>query len=449
MRSSLIAGYSPAPPRPFDLAALGNCGSYGVQLGCGRQGMTEAIMTAAVLGLLWLPVGAATTGACSTAGDCGLLGACTAGKCNCHAGYTGEGCARLDLVPTPPNAGLRQRGNHSNWCGTILQDEEDDKLWHMFNSDFAGCGLGIWITGSRVIHTTSRTGPVGPYHPTGEVAVEGEAHNPQAVRSPDGIFLLMDSYNGPDAGCATKIDYATCQPVGCKTGFHGGTCMCPPKMEHNGKKGSEGNFTYHISKSAAGPWAPITVVMEYPCFGLNLTPSPAFHPNGTMFIAFHCDDAMGDVVLVSAPTYKGPFKAVATRVQAEQSAPAGFGVKPHPEDPFLWIANNSGVISYHLVLHNNPRGVHFFSADGLDWRLQQKLDRRGQPQPPHFFDEHITYTDGTNTTVGRRERPWILFNAAGDPWVLVTSMQGGNHKGDASTWTMAQATSAAPNEVVA
>ena len=44
----------------------------------------------------------------------------------------------------------------------------------MYNSDFAGCGLGIWITGSRVIHTTSKGSPVGPYTPTGEVAVAGE-----------------------------------------------------------------------------------------------------------------------------------------------------------------------------------------------------------------------------------------------------------------------------------
>jgi len=93
-----------------------------------------------------------------------------------------------------------------------------------YNSDFAGCGLGIWITGSRVIHTTSRGSVVGPYTPTGEVAVAGEAHNPQAVRTPDGTYLLMDSYNGPDAGCATKIDYDTCKPVGCTAGFHGGNC---------------------------------------------------------------------------------------------------------------------------------------------------------------------------------------------------------------------------------
>lgn len=113
------------------------------------------------------------------------------GACACFKGYTGANCAVLDLVPAPVNAGLRQQGNHSNWCGAILQDEKDSNLWHMYNSDFAGCGLGIWITGSRVIHTTSNN-PVGPYTPTGEVAVAGEAHNPQAIRSPDGTYLLMD-----------------------------------------------------------------------------------------------------------------------------------------------------------------------------------------------------------------------------------------------------------------
>ena len=85
--------------------------------------------------------------------------------------------------------------------------------------------------------------------------------------------------------------------------------------------------------------------------------------------------------------------------------------------------------------------MHFFSADGIEWKLQQKLVS-GQPQPPHFFDEHVQYTDGSNTTVKRRERPWILFGKNGAPRVLVTSMEGGNHNADSATWTMAQATSA-------
>ena len=49
----------------------------------------------------------------------------------------------------------------------------------------------------------------------------------------------------------------------------------------------------------------------------KVTPSPAFHPNGTMYIAFHCDDAMGD----------GPLDVVraacreATERLSEQPAP--------------------------------------------------------------------------------------------------------------------------------
>ena len=71
-------------------------------------------------------------------------------------------------------------------------------------------------------------------------------------------------------------------------------------------------------------------------------------------------------------------------------------------DPFFWIAKNDGVISWHLVLHNDPRGVHFHSGDGLKWELQQKLDAKGNPQPPHFFDEHIHQTDGTVATCAPR-----------------------------------------------
>eukprot|EP00038_Savillea_parva_P003699 m.129121 g.129121 ORF g.129121 m.129121 type:complete len:561 (-) comp11252_c0_seq14:899-2581(-) len=128
-----------------------------------------------------LPAVADHKGLCLSDLDCGLLGTCTNGACRCFRGYRGSTCAELDLVPAPPTAGLRQQGNRSNWCGTILQDATDATLWHMYNSDFAGCGLGIWITGSRVIHTTSHGSPLGPYTPTGEVAVAGEAHNPQGT----------------------------------------------------------------------------------------------------------------------------------------------------------------------------------------------------------------------------------------------------------------------------
>ena len=70
---------------------------------------------------------------CTSDHGCGLLGTCSAGgHCVCYKGYTGDACASLDLVPAPLGSGLRQQGNRSNWCGTILQDEKDLEVWHMY-----------------------------------------------------------------------------------------------------------------------------------------------------------------------------------------------------------------------------------------------------------------------------------------------------------------------------
>jgi hypothetical protein len=110
-------------------------------------------------------------------------------------------------------------------------------------------------TGSRVIHSTARD-PIGPYTPLwvdgdAEVAVSAQAHNPQAIRAPDGTYLLMDSYNGPDAGCALQANYSTCAALP-------GGGMCKPKMPRNG---GVGWWVFHASASPAGPWTPVNVTM--------------------------------------------------------------------------------------------------------------------------------------------------------------------------------------------
>ena len=78
-----------------------------------------------------------------------------------------------------------------------------------------------------------------------------------------------------------------------------------------------------------------------------------------------------------------------------------------------------------MILHNTPRGIHLFSADGLDFTLQQALGAGGEPVGPFVFTENITQTDGTSFAAGRRERPWLLWakGSASRPEALVTSMQ--------------------------
>ncbi len=385
--------------------------------------------------LLLLTAASAAAQDCVTDEDCGLLGDCNAGACVCDPGWVGPHCASLNLLPAPADSGLRQK-NSSNWCGTILPDENDAELFHSYNADFGGCldGLNIWTTGSRVIHSTSRGAPEGPYTPLwvnggAEVAVAAQAHNPQAIRAPDGTYLLMDSYNGPDAGCTLQANYSTCR------GVPGGG-MCKPKMPGNG---GWGWWVFHHSASPGGPWAPVNVSVDFPCFSENLTPSPGFHPNGSFFIVFHCDSdkthGMCDLTMVRGDTWRGPLVRVNDRIWDSS------GVGPHPEDPFFWFRTSpsSGETSWHVILHNTPRGIHLFSRDGLNFTLQQALGEGegAQPVGPFVFDEVVLLETSEpcgaagapcpNFTAARRERPWMLFYAQSSrPRVLVTSMQAGS-----------------------
>jgi hypothetical protein len=170
-------------------------------------------------------------------------------------------------------------------------------------------------------------------------------------------------------------------------------------------------------------------IHSYPATSQNLTPSPFFHPNGTMFIVFHCDKdqahAMCDLSMVRStavaptPSWRGPFVRVNDKIW--DSA----GTAPHPEDPFFWIRTSpkTGAVSYHVVMHNTPVGIHIFSADGLIFQLQQQ--RVGQnPVAPFVYPARVNQTDGSSFSAGRRERPWILFAPNSTrPQVLVTSMQ--------------------------
>ena len=292
-----------------------------------KQSQFSSGMLPFFLAVLLLATIVPSTATCSTDADCGLLGTCTAGACLCDPGWVGPNCASLDLLPAPVDSGLRQT-NSSNWCGTILVDEKDPNLFHSYNADFGGCrqGLNIWTTGSRVIHSTARA-PTGPFIPVwgeggAEVAVSAQGHNPQATRAPDGTFLLMDSYNGPDAGCQLEANYSTCH------GLPGGG-MCKPKMPSGG---GVGWWVFHTSPSAAGPWTPVNVSVDFPCFSENLTPSPAFHPNGSFFIVFHCDadksHKMCDLTMVrSDNSFRGPYVRVNDKIWDST------GVGPHPEDP--------------------------------------------------------------------------------------------------------------------
>ena len=244
----------------------------------------------------------ATASSCSTNLDCGLLGDCVNGSCICDRGWVGDYCTTLDLQPAPVDSGLRQQFS-SNWCGTIIPDNETMQQYVMLSSDMHGCSLSVWLSGSQIIEAVSTTGPLGPYLPTGRVVVASEAHNPQAIQAPSGEWLLFDSYGGPDSDCPGTCNYTNCQSG----------AMCPVKMPRDGGLAW---WVFHTAPTARGPWTPVNTTVDFPCYSQNLTPSPTFLPNGSLLLAFHCDSSgarkMGDLVLVRADDWRaGPFVRVA------------------------------------------------------------------------------------------------------------------------------------------
>lgn len=69
-------------------------------------------VNAVILGVLSMVLLALT---CSTDYDCALNGACTAGKCVCDKGWTGDSCGEMHLAANPTVAyGYGNAAEHSS-----------------------------------------------------------------------------------------------------------------------------------------------------------------------------------------------------------------------------------------------------------------------------------------------------------------------------------------------
>lgn len=135
----------------------------------------------------------AAASACVVDDDCQLNGVCTAGACVCDAPWAGAACTALQFAPASRAAGLN-RSAASSWGGSVVFNPADG-LFHMHAADMAiGCGLGVWGTGSRVVHATAAALD-GTFVADG-YATSAEVHNPHAVLAPDGTWLLAHIGDG-------------------------------------------------------------------------------------------------------------------------------------------------------------------------------------------------------------------------------------------------------------
>lgn len=176
-----------------------------------------------------------------------------------------------------------------------------------------------------------------------------------------------------------------------------------------------GLVTAH-SKSLAGPWevAPLNITDQWRSERLYCThtnPAPAVLPNGTVVLAFnagYCNGGLETIGLATAPHWSGPYTLL------DPAPVLGCDASPHKsEDPFLWKSGRG----WHLLVHNQqgPEGVsaYAYSPDARNWTLS--------PNTP--YTTRVDYADGTSETLGRCERPQLLFGADGAPTYLINGAE--------------------------
>jgi len=293
------------------------------------------------------------------------------------------------------------------------------------------CPLNTWGQNSRCTHAVSST-PEGPYQ-FADVSIQNWCHNPAIVVQsfPNGTNLWALFHIGDGTGGGTK---------NCTAASADPSDMGDDHSRRRLRGSPDAGSNLHIAFNPNGPFLPTN-----PLPSCN-NPAPFLAKNGTWFIV--CDGFQ----LYSASTIFGPWIHVTTiRSSNGNNLPGNYGEVqplslfnklthslthwenmippyPHPpckydtnfsEDPFFFIdPRGNWHVLYHVYrtggaeAHNCLPGHdgsivsgHYFSNDGFTWR-SSAIEPYGNV---------IDLSDGTQMLVTTRERPKMIFNAAGDP----------------------------------
>jgi hypothetical protein len=341
-------------------------------------------------------------GQCTSDWDCSLNGACSPqGTCTCYPPWTGTlNCESLEFNPSPLQRGYPTPGhNETTWGGSIVLDPVGG-LYHMYVAEMMNeCPLNTWGQNSRCTHATSST-PEGPYV-FADVSVQNWCHNPAIVLQKGGGGGGKDLYALFHIGDGTGGSVKNCSAGGAEAGAGTGAAAAAAQPAYS-TTGAAGGSSLHISTSPAGPFVPAN-----PLPSCN-NPAPWLHTNGTWFVV--CNG----FTLYRSDSIQGPWVHV-TDIRSSGGVP----LPGNYEDPFFWVdARGNWHVIYHVYrtggaeAHNCLPGHdgsvvsgHYFSKDGYTWH--------GAATSP--YGNVIDLEDGSQQLVTTRERPKMIFNAAGDP----------------------------------
>ena len=325
--------------------------------------------------------------------------------------------------------------------------------YHVFATEMTkGCQIGDFLTNSQVVHATSAT-PLGPYS-VNSTWLEPFAHTPRAWPGPNNSLLL--AYVGrqfvPPAGqrdCAaeaaagvkptptpkpatapaTATAWAT---VGASGGagapFQQRNAQCLGLMVAQSSSGNVSGPWSHrfVYDPSYGEWygrldesAPNVDSngggSNYMQGGIN-NPSIFLFANGTSLVAARTCTWPEQVVVASAPHWRGPYKSVV-------DGPAMPNPNPSDEDPFLWMDIRGHM---HMLLHHQDgdanqlrNGAHAYSRDGVSWTWS----------PSVAYTTEVAWEGGGSTHFARRERPALLLDPTWRvPLALFTAVANGTRQ---------------------
>jgi len=353
--------------------------------------------------------------ACKTMEDCSLAGTCSAGQCECFAGFLPPDCGALAL-------GVSQRAwlpdeSRTTWGGSPIKDTNG--TYHLFASMNRWGAVDTWENSSVIVHATSKA-PAGPY---GNHTVilgnrssnyfDGDAvQNPVALQLHDHSVALF--YVG----------------ISCHMSNEG-------YSSHDCEDSANSSLGVAHAPSPHGPWtrseiSMLTAARNPMSYEGDALANPAAiqEDDGSILFAYR---GRHDEVLATAtaPDWAGPYRRVseagssifpyaclpqycndticlddksrltgAVRDISSRHEPGLFDDKFRClEDPFLLRLHDG---SYHMILHNqvgDSSGAHAFSPDGQRWKLSQT--------PAYTLT--VKWVDGGSEKLYRREEPKLLF----------------------------------------
>ena len=312
------------------------------------------------------------------------------------------------ILPAPKGKGCWQ-DDYWVWCGSVAEGE--DGRYHMFAARwpkqypfFQG-----YLAASEVVRASSDD-PLGPY--TFEEVVFADrgseywdgrmTHNPFIVKYGDEylLFYIGSTYEGPRPTREKMVEFRN------KSGGHGEAFPWIGSIRIGMAR----------SNSVFGPWnrpdSPTLDSSPGSWDNRKITnPAPCILPDGRILLYYRGSGCKLGLATANSPDE--PFVKHGDRPVVDP----GEGLRI--EDPYVFW---NGVL-YEMVCKDLTgnitgefhAGVHLTSEDGVDWELA--------PQPK-AWSRTIQWDDGSVTTQGSIERPFILMQDGRPAYLFAATADG-------------------------